>query len=111
MLIWAQHMAAHEAGLVSEPFPSYVAGYKQWQQLGRQVQKGQPGYQILAPVTGRFASATPADPESWRRLNRGEKPRAGETVRSKMVGVRPAYVWMPPRPPATRSPNRPRGSS
>ena len=93
MLIWAQHMAAHEAGLVPEPFPSYVAGYKQWQQLGRQVQKGQPGYQILAPVTGRFASATPADPESWRRLNRGEKPRAGETVRSKMIGVRPAYVW------------------
>ena len=93
LLIWEQHQAAHEASLVPEPFPSYVAGYRQWQTLGRQVQKGQPGYQILAPVTGRFATATPQDAESWRRLSKGEKPRAGEVVRSKMVGVRPAYVW------------------
>ncbi len=93
LLIWEQHQAAFESGHVPEPFPSYVAGYRQWQGLGRQVQKGQPGYQILAPVTGRFATATPADAESWRRLSKGEKPRAGEVVRSKMIGVRPAYVW------------------
>ncbi len=93
LLIWRQHTAAHEAGLVPDPMPSYVAGYKQWQQLGHQVEKGQPGYQILAPVTGRFASPTPSDQTSWRRLNRNEKPRPGEQVRSKMVGVRPAYVW------------------
>ena len=93
LLIWEQHQGAFEAGLVPDPFPSYVAGYRQWQGLGRQVQKGQPGYQILAPVTGRFASSNPADAESWRRLGKGEKPRAGEVVRSKMVGVRPAYVW------------------
>jgi len=93
LLIWAQHQAAFERGLVPEPVPSYVAGYRQWQELGRQVQKGQPGYQILAPVTGRFASATPADATSWRRLKKLEKPRPGEAVRSKMVGVRPAYVW------------------
>ncbi|GAB3062596.1 hypothetical protein GCM10027079_31750 [Sediminivirga luteola] len=93
LLIWEQHQGAYEAGLVPEPFPSYVAGYRQWQGLGRQVQKGQSGYQILAPVTGRFATATPADAESWRRLGKGEKPRAGEVVRTRMVGVRPAYVW------------------
>ncbi|QPR38077.1 ArdC-like ssDNA-binding domain-containing protein [Brevibacterium casei] len=93
LLIWEQHQAAHEAGLAPEPFPSYVAGYRQWQGLGRQVQKGQPGYQILAPVTGRFATATPQDAESWRRLGKGEKPRVGEVVRTRMVGVRPAYVW------------------
>lgn len=93
LLIWEQHQAAFGQGRVPEPFPTYVAGYKQWQQLGRQVEKGQAGYQILAPVTGRFASANPSDPASWRRLNRGEKPKPGETVRSKMVGVRPAYVW------------------
>ena len=92
-LIWLQHMEAFEAGRVPEPFPSHVAGYRQWQQLGRQVEKGQPGYMIFAPVTGRFASANPADAESWRRLGKGEKPRAGEVVRSKMVGVWPAYVW------------------
>lgn len=93
LLIWAQHSAAFEAGLVPDPMPSYVAGYKQWQQLGRQVQKGQPGYQILAPVTGRFVSANPSDAASWRRLGKFEKPRAGEVARSKMISVRPAYVW------------------
>ena len=93
LLIWTQHQAAFEQGRVPAPFPTYVAGYKQWQQLGRQVEKGQAGYQILAPVTGRFASANPADAESWRRLGRGEKPQPGETVRTRMIGVRPAYVW------------------
>lgn len=93
MLIWAQHMANYEAGGVEAPFPSYVAGYRQWQQLGRQVEKGQGGYQILAPVTGRFASANPSDPASWHRLGRGEKPKAGEVVRTRMVGAKPAYVW------------------
>ena len=110
LLIWAQHAAAFEAGRVPEPMPSYVAGYKQWQQLGHQVLKGQLGYQILAPVTGRFASPNPSDPGSWRRLARVEKPRTGEVVRSKMVGVRPAYVWDAsqtsgdplPAPPAPR---------
>lgn len=93
LLIWTAHMEAFEQGRVPEPFPTLVAGYKQWQQLGRQVEKDQAGYQILAPVTGRFASANLADAMSWRRLNRGEKPKPGETVRTRMVGVRPAYVW------------------
>lgn len=110
LLIWAQHEAAYEAGRVPEPVPSYVAGYRQWQSLGRQVMKGQPGYMIFAPVTGRFASSKPADAESWRRLGKGEKPRPGEVVRSKMITVRPAYVWDAsqtsgdpiPEPPAPR---------
>lgn len=110
VLIFTQHQEAYGLGLVPDPVPSHVAGYRQWQQLGRQVSKGQPGYQILAPVTGRFASATPQDAESWRRLGKGEKPRAGETVRTKMVGIRPAYVWDAsqttgdpiPEPPAPR---------
>ncbi|MFX4288282.1 ArdC-like ssDNA-binding domain-containing protein [Zafaria sp. Z1313] len=93
LLIWVQHEANFAAGRVAEPFPSFVAGYRQWQQLGRQVQKGQPGLQIFAPVTGRFASSNPADADSWRRLERGEKPRAGEVVRSRMIAARPAYVW------------------
>ena len=93
LLIWAQHLEAFEQGRVPDPEPSYVAGYKQWQALGRQVAKGQPGYQILAPVTGRFATSTPHDAESWRRLGRFEKPRPGEVVRSRMVGAKPAYVW------------------
>lgn len=93
LLIFVQHQAAFEAGRVPELVPSYVAGFKQWQTLGRQVSKGQSGYMILAPVTGRFATATPKVAESWRRLGRFEKPKPGEAVRSRMVGVRPAYVW------------------
>ncbi|MBO1903249.1 ImmA/IrrE family metallo-endopeptidase [Leucobacter weissii] len=93
LLIFAQHLDAYEAGRVPDPEPSYVAGYKQWQSLGRQVSKGQPGYMIFAPVTGRFASSTPQDAQSWRRLGRFEKPKPGEVVRSRMVGTKPTYVW------------------
>ncbi|WP_420112547.1 ArdC-like ssDNA-binding domain-containing protein [Pseudactinotalea sp.] len=93
LLIWVQHLDAFEQGRVPNPEPSYVAGYKQWQALGRQVAKGQPGYTIFAPVTGRFASSTPQDPGSWRRLGRFEKPRPGEAVRSRMIAAKPAYVW------------------
>ncbi|KDA05900.1 serine/arginine repetitive matrix protein 2 [Microbacterium sp. CH12i] len=93
LMIFAQHQAAFESGRVPEPVPTYVAGFKQWQMLGRQVEKGQPGYMILAPVTGRFASFTPKEADSWRRLGRFEKAKPGEAVRSRMVGARPAYVW------------------
>ena len=72
LLILAQHQSAFEAGRVPEPVPTYVAGFKQWRTLGRQVEKGQSGYMILAPVTGRFASFTPKVAESWRRLGRFE---------------------------------------
>ena len=92
LLIWQQHMAAFETDRVPEPYPSYVAGYRQLQQLGRQVDKGQHGYQILPPVTNRFASSNSSDPASWCRLQRVEKPKPGEVARSKMVGVQSPYV-------------------
>lgn len=38
LLIWAQHAANFEAGRASSAAPSYVAGYRQGQSLGRQVQ-------------------------------------------------------------------------
>lgn len=93
LLIWVQHFEAYQTGRVPEPMPSYVAGFKQWRQLGRNVVRGQSGYMITAPVTARFASPSPADPDSWRRLRKSERPRPGEVSRSRMVGVRPAYVW------------------
>lgn len=93
MLIAVQHFAAYNEGRVPEPSPTYVAGFKQWISLGRHVMKGQHGYGILAPVTARFASSTPANQESWRRLARSERPRPGEIVRSKMVGLKPTHVW------------------
>nr|WP_141015725.1 ImmA/IrrE family metallo-endopeptidase [Nocardioides sambongensis] len=93
MLIAVQHYAAFQEGRVPDPMPTYVAGFRQWQSLNRAVMKGQSGYEILAPVTARFATRTPAEPESWRRLARGEKPSPGEAVRSKLVGLKPAHVW------------------
>jgi hypothetical protein len=93
MLIYVQHYKAFEEGRVPEPTPTYAAGFKQWLSLDRHVMKGQTGYAILAPVTARFASSTPENAESWRRLARGEQPNRGESVRSKLVGVKPAHVW------------------
>jgi len=93
LLIWLQHAEAYEQGRVRTPEPTYVAGFRQWQQLGRSVLKGQSGYMIRTPVTARFASTDPSDSGSWRRRGRRERPRPGEQVRVEMVGVKPAYVW------------------
>ncbi|WP_458041491.1 MULTISPECIES: ArdC family protein [Bacteria] len=64
LLIFVQHQGAFEAGRVPDPLPSYVAGFKQWQALGRQVEKGQSGYMILAPVTRH--QAAPGHPDIER---------------------------------------------
>ena len=93
LLIWMQHAAAFEQGRVSAPTPTYIAGFRQWLGLGRSVDRGQPGYMILAPVVRRFASRTPQVAESWRRLAPRETPQRGESVQARLVGVRPAYVW------------------
>ncbi|HEY0238720.1 MAG TPA: ArdC family protein [Friedmanniella sp.] len=93
LLIWTQHTAAYQAGLVDAPEPSYVAGYGQWQMLGRHIVAGQHGYVIRAPSTVHEASATPDDPTSWRRLRRGERPRPGETQRHRTTGFVPVRVF------------------
>lgn len=91
LLIWAQHQAAFDEGRVPDPEPTWVAGFKQWQQLGRNVLKGQSGYLIQAPVTARFAE--PPTGGQRRRLARGEQPQPGELVRPGIVGGKPVYVW------------------
>lgn len=93
MLIYAQHFSAYNEGRVPEPTPTYVAGFHQWLTLGRHVQKGQHGYGILAPVTARLASPNPSNAASWHRLARGEKPGFGETVKSRLIGLKPTHVW------------------
>jgi hypothetical protein len=108
LLIFVQHFERYEAGTVPEPFPTGVAGFKQWKTLGRSVDKGQAGYMIFAPVTARFASATPNVADSWRPLSRFEKPRPGEVVRSRMVNTKPAYVWDASQTSGEPIPTRPR---
>lgn len=90
---WEARCQAQEDPAQRPERPSMIAGYKQFQEMGRQVRKGEKGYQILSPVTARFASATPKVAESWRRLAPREKPNPGERVESKMVGVKPANVF------------------
>lgn len=92
LLIMLQHAEAYRAGRVPSPEPAFVAGYQQWQHLGRQVMKGQSGYVILAPVTAKFATENPAG-GPWRLLARGERPGPGEVVRERLKGTKPVYVW------------------
>lgn len=93
LLIHEAHEDNYAQGLVPTPTPTYVAGFRQWQSLGRSVTKRQPGTQIMAPVKVRVVSMTPDDPHTWRRLASGEQAKPGETTRYKMAGLRPAYVW------------------
>ncbi|MDR2973685.1 MAG: ImmA/IrrE family metallo-endopeptidase [Propionibacteriaceae bacterium] len=93
LLIYVQHAERYATGSITEPFPSYVAGFRQWESMGRNVIRGQRGYMIQAPVLKRLASATPSDPDSWRVLGFKEKAKPGEVVRTKIVNVKPAYVW------------------
>ena len=50
MLLAVQHLRAYADGRVSAPEVSQVAGFSTWRALGRSVEKGQEGYEVLAPV-------------------------------------------------------------
>lgn len=77
LLLIMQHGKLFEAGKVSTPIPSYVASYRKWQELGRQVERGQSGMSIIAPMRGIHRDAVSGD-GSTRPLARGETPAAGE---------------------------------
>ncbi len=67
-LIWAQSLAR---GFT----PSRVAGYRAWQDLGRQVRKGERGLQILAPVIRKII------------------PENGTEEERRVVGFRVVHVF------------------
>lgn len=91
LLIEQAHSLAYAQGRVQTPYPTHVANYTQWKSLGRKVPPG--GYRILAPIKRRYASTTPQDASSWRKLDRWEKPRPDETVQLRVVSTRPTSVW------------------
>ena len=93
LLIYAQHAERYANGSISEPWPTYVAGFKQWESLGRVVQRGQRGYMIQAPVTERWATEATSGGTALRKLGFRETPKPGEQVRTQIVNVKPAYVW------------------
>ena len=56
---------AYADGRVSAPEVSQVAGFSTWRALGRSVEKGQEGYEVLAPV--RYAQPVAVDGEGRAR--------------------------------------------
>jgi hypothetical protein len=87
VLIWAQR-----------PDATLVAGYRAWQDMGRQVRKGERGIQIFAPVTrapkpddGTPADGGPVDPDTSKPEPdaRRERSSAGRQI----VGLRVVHVF------------------
>src|SRR5580704_3869280 len=78
MLIFAQHARAYEEGRVPEPTPTFIAGFNTWRALDRQVDRGQHGYAILAPMRSNRREARDVD-GNVRVLRRGDTPSVGET--------------------------------
>ena len=83
LLIYAQHQAAFAAGRVTAGEPSMVAGFRQWQAMGRQVQGGQHGYKILRPNRVRWRETQDPGRTEWRRMERTERPRPGAPIRQR----------------------------
>ncbi len=99
MLIYAQR-----------PESTAVAGYEAWKTLGRQVDKGERGIQILAPVVrkvtkdqaGRTDAVGRGEPEpaaTGAAVARpgndtpGDEGASSEAERRRVAGYRVAYVW------------------
>lgn len=79
LLIWGQCQNKFERGELPSPEPGSVAGFNTWKLLGRTVDKGQRGIQIMAPVRYRSTLIKDASGEV-RRPERGEKPASGEEL-------------------------------
>jgi antirestriction protein ArdC len=86
MLIFAQHAKAFEEGRVDAPTPSYVAGFRTWQALGRNVERGQHGYLVLAPMRGVRREAT--DTEGNVRVLRLDETTCPDEAESKTPVLR-----------------------
>ncbi len=72
--------------VAQRPEATRVAGYRAWQALGRQVNRGEHGITILAPMRGRRATLeAEAEPEAGAQAQ--EQPRA------PVIGFRPATVF------------------
>lgn len=80
------------------PDATNVAGYRAWQSLGRQVNRGERGIQILAPVYRRRPTedSPPADEQAEATgtvaVDRSEAADSTRPAR-RLVGWRVAHVW------------------
>jgi DNA primase catalytic core len=85
------------------PGATRVAGYEAWQSLGRQVNKGERGIQILAPIIRRPRQDQPAQPVD-------ENAPAADDPRARITGFRVAYVWDVEQTSGDPLPQQPRPS-
>jgi hypothetical protein len=93
-LLTSQHHEAWEKGLVSTPWPTCVAGFQTWRQLGRSVDRGQRGYQILAP--NRHLRRVAVDEGGNARTLVDDEPvEVGERIEKQQVirGFRIEHSW------------------
>ncbi len=110
LLIAASHARAYAEGRVPDPQPDLVAGYRTWQGLGRQVQRGQQGHTILCPRT-RNVRDTDTPNGDDRTASGAEQPDYGDVVskQRRVTGWTTATVFslsqtdgeplsLPPRP-------------
>src|SRR6476469_2334151 len=75
---------------LQRPDATAVAGYQVWQQLGRQVNKGEKGIVLLAPVLRRRQLDDDVETGHQPDVDGAGAP---EPDRRRLVGFTSAYVW------------------
>lgn len=79
------------------PDATQVAGYQVWRQFGRQVNKGEHGIQILAPVIRRYDAGTAEQSEpgadAVQAVTGGEQVTKEAAASLQVVGFRVAHVF------------------
>ena len=82
-----------------QPDATRVAGYRAWQALGRQVDRGEKGIAILAPVVTRTAVKEETGPDVAADVSSrtgradADRPEAGPAGQRQFVGFRVTYVF------------------
>ena len=88
----------HNTMLIFAQWPeaSRVAGYREWQRLGRQVTKGEKGIKIIAPIFRRVKQENdPTHPEAkvGRDSDDGDDHQQETNRAKKLVGYTVVHVW------------------
>lgn len=90
LLIEEAHAQAAIQGRVPQGPTTKVATYKEWEKIGRHVNKGQTGYAIIQPVKSKFWK----DPSGTaHRVTKDQPAPEGSNVFTRTTAWRPGYVF------------------